>query len=103
MVVGNDVWIGFRAAIMSGVKVGDGAVIGAGAIVTADVPPYGIVVGVPGRLLRRRFDDGTVDALQRIRWWDWDLATLKANAGLIRDVPQLIRLYGDGESDQEAH
>ncbi|WP_170956142.1 CatB-related O-acetyltransferase [Cohaesibacter gelatinilyticus] len=69
-VIGADVWIGDGAKIMSGVTVGVGAIIGSGAIVTKDVPPYGIVVGVPGQVVRRRFDDALCVRLVASRWWD---------------------------------
>lgn len=71
IVIGNDVWIGYEAVILAGVTVGDGAVIGARAVVTKDVPPYTIVGGVPAKPIRMRFDQEMVDALQKIRWWDW--------------------------------
>ena len=76
-VIGNDVWIGYEAVIMPGVKIGDGAVIGTRAVVTKDVPPYTIVGGVPAKPIRRRFDDATVEKLEALRWWDWDEGRLK--------------------------
>lgn len=76
-VIGNDVWIGYEAVIMPGVKIGDGAVIGTRALVTEDVPPYTIVGGVPAKPIRRRFDDATVEKLETLRWWDWDEDRLK--------------------------
>ena len=72
IVVGNDVWIGYEAVVLSGVTIGDGAIIGTRAVVTKDVPPYTIVGGVPARPIRRRFDEETVARLQALRWWDWD-------------------------------
>ena len=66
IVIGNDVWIGYEAVILSGVTIGDGAVIGARAVVTKDVPP-----------IRRRFDDETAEKLRRISWWDWDEERIK--------------------------
>ena len=72
IVVGSDVWIGYEAVILSGVTIGDGAIIGARAVVTRDVPPYTIVGGVPARLIRKRFDDAAIARLQALRWWDWD-------------------------------
>lgn len=71
VVIGNDVWIGHGCQIMSGVTIGDGAVIAAGSVVTHDVEPYSIVGGVPARLIRKRFDDDTIAALLRLRWWDY--------------------------------
>ena len=70
IVVGNDVWIGYEAVILSGVTIGDGAIIGTRAVVTKDVPPYTIVGGVPARPIRKRFDDRTIAVLLRLRWWD---------------------------------
>ena len=72
IVVGSDVWIGYEAVILSGVTIGDGAIIGARAVVTRDVPPYTIVGGVPARPIRKRFDDSVIVRLQALRWWDWD-------------------------------
>ena len=69
--VGNDVWLGSGCAILSGVTIGDGAVVAARALVTKDVPPYAIVGGVPARVLRYRFDPATIDRLLALRWWDW--------------------------------
>ena len=69
--IGNDVWIGRGARILSGVSIGDGAVIGANAVVARSVRPYAVVVGNPGREIRRRFADPVVEALLRIAWWDW--------------------------------
>ena len=71
VVIGNDVWVGWRAVILSGVRIGDGSVVAAGAVVTKDVDPYTVVGGVPARVIRRRFDDLTCEALGRIAWWDW--------------------------------
>ena len=76
-VIGNDVWIGYEAVIMPGVKIGDGPVIGTRALVPKDVPPYTIVGGVPAKPIRRRFDDATVEKLEALRWWDWDEDRLK--------------------------
>jgi acetyltransferase-like isoleucine patch superfamily enzyme len=78
IVIGNDVWIGRGARILSGVTVGDGAAIGAYSVVSKDVRPYAIVAGNPAREVRRRFNDEQVEALLRIRWWDWDDAAVHA-------------------------
>lgn len=75
--IGNDVWIGYEAVILSGVTIGDGAIVGARAVVTKDVPPYTIVAGVPARPIRKRFDEETIAKLQALRWWDWDEERLK--------------------------
>lgn len=70
IVLGNDVWVGFEAVILAGVTVGDGAVIGARAVVTKDVEPYTIVGGVPARQIRKRFSDEVIAELLALRWWD---------------------------------
>lgn len=74
--IGNDVWTGHNVNILPGVSVGDGAVIGAGSVVTKDVPPYAIVVGAPARVRRLRFDERTIERLLRLKWWDLELSEL---------------------------
>lgn len=71
VIIGSDVWIGRGAVILSGVSIGDGAVVGAYALVSKDVPNYGIVGGNPARVLRMRFPDEIADQLTTIRWWHW--------------------------------
>ena len=73
IVIGNDVWIGYEAVIMAGVHVGDGAIIASRAVVTKDVPPYTIVGGMPAKEIRMRFDKDTVDRLQELQWWNWNI------------------------------
>lgn len=70
-VIGNDVWIGHRAVILPGVKVGDGAIIGAYSLVSKDVAPYSIVGGNPAVEIRKRFSQDHIDRLLALRWWDW--------------------------------
>jgi chloramphenicol O-acetyltransferase type B len=70
-IIGNDVWIGARAYIKDGVKIGNGAIIAAGAVVVKDVPDYAIVGGVPARIIRFRFEDEVIQALLKIQWWNW--------------------------------
>jgi carbonic anhydrase/acetyltransferase-like protein (isoleucine patch superfamily) len=67
----NNVWIGDRVILLPGVTVGDGAVLGAGCIVTKDVPPFAVAIGNPGRVVRSRFSPDVVEALLQIAWWDW--------------------------------
>lgn len=81
--IGNDVWIGTRVIIMHGVTVGDGAIIGAQAVVTKDVAPYAIVAGVPAKLIRYRFDEEIIKELLALKWWELP-------DELIKDMP-----YGD--------
>jgi acetyltransferase-like isoleucine patch superfamily enzyme len=89
IVIGNDVWIGYGATILSGVTIGDGAVIGARSVVTRDVPPYCIAAGNPARVLRPRFSPEVVQWLQELRWWDWDIDTIRANAKALLNAPNL--------------
>jgi virginiamycin A acetyltransferase len=90
--IGNDVWIGTKAVLLSGVEIGDGAVIGAGAVVTKDVPPYCIAVGVPAAVVRQRFPEALWRRLLEIRWWDWDEDTIKRNRILFEQklTPELL-------------
>jgi len=69
--IGNDVWIGSAAILLSGISVGDGAVVGAGSVVTKDVPPYAIVAGNPAKLIRYRFDNETIKKIMEIKWWNF--------------------------------
>ena len=84
IVIGNDVWIGYEAVILSGVTVGDGAIIGARAVVTKDVPPYAIVGGIPARYIRRRFDEKMVTKLMELKWWEWSDEKIKENLSAIQ-------------------
>ena len=74
--IGNDVWIGYGATILSGVHIGDGAVIGAGSVVSKNVDPYAIVVGNPGRMVKKRFDEKNIESLLEIGWWNWDISKI---------------------------
>ena len=91
IVVGNDVWIGYEAVILAGVTIGDGAIIGARAVVTKDVPPYTIVGGVPAKPIRKRFNEETIDILLKLKWWDWSKERIAKNIAAIQsgNVKQL--------------
>jgi virginiamycin A acetyltransferase len=78
-VVGNDVWIGYDAMVMPGVRIGDGAIIAARSVVGRDVPPYTIAGGNPAKAIRQRFSDETVAALLDIAWWDWSADRITRN------------------------
>ena len=93
IVIGNDVWIGYEAVILSGVTIGDGAVIGSRAVVTKDVEPYTIVGGVPEKPIRKRFDEQTIEKLEKIGWWDWSEEQIRQNIGAIQagDVDALSK------------
>lgn len=84
IIIGNDVWIGYEAIILSGVTIGDGAIIGARAVVTKDVAPYTIVGGLPAKPIRQRFDPETIDALLALKWWDWPPEKIAAHLEAIQ-------------------
>jgi virginiamycin A acetyltransferase len=86
IVIGNDVWLGFEALIMPGVKIGNGAVIASKSVVTKDVPDYAIVGGNPAKIIRKRFDDATIARLQNIAWWDWPADKITDNLKIINSV-----------------
>ncbi|RFZ82160.1 antibiotic acetyltransferase [Mucilaginibacter terrenus] len=81
--IGNDVWIGYNATIMPGVKIGNGAIIASKAVVTKDVPAYAIVGGNPAQVVRKRFDDEHIARLEKIAWWNWSAEKITANLLLI--------------------
>ncbi|HIT00071.1 MAG TPA: CatB-related O-acetyltransferase [Candidatus Faecaligallichristensenella faecipullorum] len=95
IVIGNDVWIGYEAVVLAGVTIGDGAVIGARAVVTKDVPPYAVVGGVPARLIRRRFPDDTISALLALKWWDWPADKIKPRLSALQ-AGQIEEFSGEG-------
>ncbi|MGV2442242.1 CatB-related O-acetyltransferase, partial [Bacillus atrophaeus] len=83
IVVGNDVWIGYQSCILSGVTIGNGAIIGAKSVVTKDVPPYSIVAGNPAKFIRYRFPQEIIDKLENLAWWDWDISVIKISIPLL--------------------
>jgi chloramphenicol O-acetyltransferase type B len=97
--IGSDAWIGTESLIMSGVNVGDGAMVAAGAVVMRDVPPFTVVAGNPARPVRHRFSESQRDALLRIRWWDWPRDHVIEAVPLLasNDVDRFIE-WADGAS-----
>jgi len=95
VVIGHDVWIGMRALILSGVKIGNGAVIGAQSVVTKDVAPYSIAAGNPARHIKFRFSPDVIQELERIAWWNWPLPELKESLPwlLNPDVQEFLERY----------
>lgn len=77
VLIGSDVWIGTEAIILSGVTIGDGAVIGARSVVTKNVPPYAIIAGNPAKIIKKRFDDKIINRLLKIKWWYWSDSRIK--------------------------
>ena len=84
IVIEDKVWIGINSTILPGVKIGYGAIVGAGSVVTKDVPPYAIVGGVPAKLIRKRFDEDVISRLVELRWWDWDKERINCNLPAIQ-------------------
>ena len=93
--IGHDVWIGARAVIIGGVKIGTGAIIATGAVVTKDVPPYAIVGGVPARILRYRFEPKLCEALLASKWWELNDETLSSFAPLFPYPEKFIQEHGN--------
>lgn len=83
IVIGSDVWIGTDAMIMSGVNIGDGAVVAARSVVTRDVEPYTIVAGAPARPVRKRFSEDAIEQLTAIQWWNWPESKIKEAVNLL--------------------
>ncbi|WP_432719894.1 Vat family streptogramin A O-acetyltransferase [Jeongeupia wiesaeckerbachi] len=96
-VIGNDVWIGYEALIMPGVKIGNGAIVSSRSVVVADVPPYTIVGGNPAKPIKQRFDPGIVARLEALAWWDWPAEKITRHLPLIvsGDTEALLRVAAD--------
>lgn len=92
LTIGNDVWIGNNVLIRAGINIGDGAVIAMGAVVTKDVPPYSVVGGVPGRVLKYRFPEEIRKKLLTTKWWNQDIEWIKQNADSFANVENLLKL-----------
>lgn len=98
ILVGSDVWFGYNCTVRGGVKIGHGAIIATNTNVVKDVPPYAIVGGNPGKVLKMRFDDKTIERLVNIAWWDWDIEKITRNLKLITsaDVEALEKVKAEG-------
>lgn len=96
--IGNDVWIGARALVADGVRVGDGAIIAAGAVVVGDVEPYTVVGGVPAKVIRDRFPPDVAQRVMRSRWWERDETWLLRNGSSFRNVDAFLDLL-DNETE----
>ena len=95
VVIGNDVWIGYGSTILSGVEIGDGAVIASGSVVTKSIPAYTIVAGVPAQVMRKRFNEDIVEKLLEMRWWDWPYEQIYEVIPLLQNdqVEELITFW----------
>ena len=94
--IGSDVWIGAYTSVMSGVIIGDGAIIGACAVIAKDVPPYAVVVGNPGQIKKYRYTEDQIKKLLRIKWWDWSEAEIAERYPSLEDIDLLLKTYDIG-------
>jgi carbonic anhydrase/acetyltransferase-like protein (isoleucine patch superfamily) len=92
--IGNDVWIGAGAIILrkEGLKIGDGAVIAAGAVVTKSIPPYAIAAGVPAKVISYRFSEDIIDFMLELKWWDWSFDKVRDNLDALNAQPDIEKL-----------
>jgi len=104
VIIGNDVWVGMNVLIKGGLTIGDGAVIGAGSIVTKDVPPYAVVVGSPAKIIKYRFTYEIIDKLINSKWWNFSEPFLKKNIQLFENA-QFIEneLFGEFHHSQNSY
>ena len=93
VIIGNDVWIGHNAIIMPGVTIGNGAVVGSGAVVTHDVDPYTVVVGVPAKPIKKRFDDETITKIENSQWWNWSHEVIKERLQDFKNIDEFIKKW----------
>lgn len=91
VIIGNDVWIGANVIIMPGVKIGNGAVLAAGAVVTKDVDSYAVVGGVPAKIIKYRFAKTEIEALEKIKWWDWSVEEIEKNIELFYQPEEFLQ------------
>lgn len=95
--IGNDVWIGHGAVILPGITIGNGAIVGSGAIVTKNVEPYTIVVGVPAKAIKKRFNDDIILKFESIKWWNWSYKKIKENfKDFLLDAHEFVEKYYEG-------
>lgn len=95
--IGNDVWIGHGAVLLAGVKIGDGAIVAAGAVVTKDVEPYAIVGGAPAKLIRYRFSEEQIKKLIKIKWWDFEQSSLLKLKEDFSDIEVFLKNFNHTE------
>lgn len=81
--IGHNVWIGDQAIILPGVSIGNGAIVGAGSVVTKDVPAYAVVAGAPAKFIRSTFSPQKIEEIEKLQWWDWTLEEMKKNKELL--------------------
>ena len=108
IIIGSDVWIGDNVCLMGGVRIGNGAVIGANAVVAKDIPPYAVAVGNPARVIKYRFDEETIRRLQKIKWWNWSAEKIETHRAFLEggDMEGFLaaceRAYTPPSADEDA-
>jgi len=90
--IGSDVWLGYKSTILHGAEIGDGAVVGARAVVAGKVEPYSVVVGNPAKEIHKRFDQKTIDVLMKVKWWDWPVKVIVVNLDVLTSPPDTEKL-----------
>lgn len=93
VIIGNDVWIGHNATVLPGVRIGNGAVIACGAVVTKDVEPYTVVGGVPAKVIKKRFPDDVIEKINKTEWWNWTHEELKERLEDFKDIERFIEKW----------
>lgn len=87
--IGHDVWIGMQAIILSGVRVGNGAIVAAGSVVVSDVPDFAIVAGNPAKVIKYRFDQSLIDNINEMSWWNWPIEKIRSNSHIFDDINKM--------------
>lgn len=95
VIIGNDVWIGTNVTILPSVKIGNGAIVGAGSVVTKDIPDYAIVVGVPAKVIGYRFDENEIKLLNESKWWDWPNEKIKSYINDFVDKEKFLKILNE--------
>lgn len=98
-VIMNDVWIGSKAIVLQGVKIGNGAIIAAGAVVTKDVPSYAIVAGVPARIIKYRFSEDIIKKIENTKWWDNEESWIDTNKKKFTDIEDFLEVINSENQD----
>lgn len=93
IIIGSDVWIGESVTLLSGIKIEDGVIIGARAVVAKDLPSFAIAVGNPARVIRYRFVVDVIEKLLKIKWWNWPREKIEANFELMKDVHKFVEKF----------
>ncbi len=93
IVIGNDVWICDGVRVLQDTIIGDGCIIGAGAVISGQIPPYSVVVGNPGKITRTRFTEDQIAKLDKIKWWNWPESTVMERKGEMKDIDTFLEIY----------